>query len=160
MKISAEQLTIREAQERDIPALAAIYAADEVGSHGDTTDPEALADYSRAFDAIAASPNESLYVAELEGEIVGTFQTVILNKLVGRGSVSMAMEAVQTRSDMRGQGIGAIMVDYCIDKAKKAGYWHGAARLERGPAGRASLLRAAWLREATFRLQNEAEITL
>lgn len=119
MKISAEQLTIREAQERDIPALAAIYAADEVGSHGDTTDPEALTDYSRAFDAIAASPNESLYVVELEGEIVGTFQTVILNKLVGRGSVSMAMEAVQTRSDMRGQGIGAIMVDYCIDKAKK-----------------------------------------
>jgi len=119
MKISAEQLTIREAQERDIPALAAIYAADEVGSHGDTTDPEALADYSGAFDDIAASPNENLYVVELEGEIVGTFQTVILNKLVGRGSVSMAMEAVQTRSDMRGQGIGAIMVDYCIDKAKK-----------------------------------------
>jgi GNAT superfamily N-acetyltransferase len=119
MKISAEQLTIREAQERDIPALTAIYAADEVGSHGDTTDPEALADYNRAFDAIAASPNESLYVVELEGEIVGTFQTVILNKLVGRGSVSMAMEAVQTRSDMRGQGIGAIMVDYCIDKARK-----------------------------------------
>lgn len=119
MKISAEQLTIREAQEGDIPALAAIYAADEVGSHGDTTDPEALADYSRAFDAIAASPNESLYVVEWEGEIVGTFQMVILNKLVGRGSVSMAMEAVQTRSDMRGQGIGAIMVDYCIDKARK-----------------------------------------
>lgn len=119
MSISADQLAIREAQERDIPALAAIYAADDIGSHGDTTDSAALDDYHHAFAVIAASPNETLYVVELDGEIVGTFQTVILNKLVGRGSVSMAIEAVQTRSDMRGQGIGAIMIGYCIDKAKK-----------------------------------------
>lgn len=119
MKITADQLTIREAQEADVPALAAIYAADDVGAHGDTTDPSALGDYTKAFNAIASSPNENLYVVELEGEIVGTFQTVILTKLVGRGSVSMAIEAVQTRSDMRGQGIGAIMVGYCIDKAKR-----------------------------------------
>lgn len=119
MRITAEQLTIREALESDIPALAAIYAADDIGSHGDTTDPEALVDYRRAFVAIAASSNETLYVVELSGEIVGTFQTVILNKLVGRGSVSMAIEAVQTRPDMRGQGIGSIMIGYCIDKAKK-----------------------------------------
>lgn len=119
MSITSDQLTIREAQEGDIPALAAIYAADDIGSHGDTTDPTALQDYQRAFAAIAASSSETLYVVELAGEIVGTFQTVILNKLVGRGSVSMAIEAVQTRPDMRGQGIGSIMIGYCIDKAKK-----------------------------------------
>lgn len=119
MSLTAEQLTIREALENDIPALAAIYAADDIGSHGDTTDPKALVDYRRAFAAITASSNETLYVVELDGEIVGTFQTVILNKLVGRGSVSMAIEAVQTRPDMRGQGIGSIMIGYCIDKAKK-----------------------------------------
>jgi GNAT superfamily N-acetyltransferase len=116
-----DTLTIRDAVEADIPALAAIYAADEIGGHGDTTDAAALDDYRRAFAAIAASVNERLYVAETDGEIVGTFQTVILTKLVGRGAVSMAIEAVQTRADKRGKGIGAQMIRFCLDDAKSRG---------------------------------------
>lgn len=121
MSATAEQLHIREAQESDIAVLVAIYAADEIGGHGDTTDAEAHDDYRRAFRSIQSSSNETLYVAEKDGEIVGTFQTVILTKLIGRGGVSMVIEAVQTRPDMRGQGIGAVMIHYCIEEAKRLG---------------------------------------
>ncbi|WHA40058.1 GNAT family N-acetyltransferase [Agrobacterium larrymoorei] len=121
MSTKLDNLVIREAREEDVPALAALFAADEIGGHGDTTDEAALPDYLAAFRAIAMSPNETLYVGELDGAVVGTFQTAVLTKLVGRGAVSMVIEAVQTREDMRGRGIGAIMIRYCIEEARKRG---------------------------------------
>ncbi|WP_245293753.1 GNAT family N-acetyltransferase [Rhizobium bangladeshense] len=98
-----------------------IFAADALGGHGDTTDPEAFADYVRAFTAIDASPDQTLYVAERGGEVVGTFQTMLTTTLTGRGSSAMIIEAVQTRSDMRGQGIGARMIEFAIAEAKGRG---------------------------------------
>ncbi|WP_323690241.1 GNAT family N-acetyltransferase [Rhizobium sp. AN95] len=121
MNATIDTLIIRTARQEDVPALAAIYAADEIGGHGDTADRSALPDYLAAFRDIGASPTETLYVAELDGEIVGTFQTAILTKLIGRGAKSMVIEAVQTRPDMRGRGIGAVMINYCLDEARAKG---------------------------------------
>jgi len=114
-------LVIREAREADLPALVALFAADPLGGHGDTRDPSAFPAYLAAFKAIAASPDQTLCVAELNGEVVGTFQTMITTTLTGRGSSSMIIEAVQTRDDMRGQGIGAQMIEYCIADARQRG---------------------------------------
>ncbi|MGK9053195.1 N-acetyltransferase family protein [Neorhizobium petrolearium] len=111
-------ITIRRARESDLHQLIALFAADDIG-HGDTTDPEAFESYLRAFHVIDASPNEQLFVAELAGEVVGTFQIVFNRTLTGRGSLSMIVEAVQTRADMRGKGIGAEMIGYAIEEAKR-----------------------------------------
>ncbi|NLS03241.1 GNAT family N-acetyltransferase [Rhizobium sp. P32RR-XVIII] len=114
-------LIIRKASESDLPALIAMFAADDIGGHGDTTDPAAFPDYARAFAAIAASPDQALYVAEKTGEVVGTFQISIATTLTGRGASFMIIEAVQTRGDMRGQGIGGQMIEFCIAEAKGRG---------------------------------------
>ncbi|NLS19825.1 GNAT family N-acetyltransferase [Rhizobium sp. P40RR-XXII] len=115
------RLVIREAEESDLPSLIGLFAADTMGGHGDTTDPSAYDDYLRAFRAIAISPDQTLYVAELAGEVAGTFQTMITTTLTGRGSSAMIIEAVQTRADLRGQGIGAAMIDFCIGEARARG---------------------------------------
>ncbi|KWV55693.1 MULTISPECIES: GNAT family N-acetyltransferase [Rhizobium] len=115
------QTTIREARSSDVAALVAIFAADELGGHGDTTAPEILGKYLRAFERIASSPDQTLYVAERDGQVVGTFQTMVVTSLIGRGSSSMIIEAVQTRGDMRGQGIGAQMIEFAIAEAKRRG---------------------------------------
>lgn len=117
-------LVIRVARVDDLPALITLFASDAVGGHGDTTDPEAFGDYARAFAAIEASSDQTLYVAELDGAVVGTFQTMITTSLTGRGSSAMIIEAVQTRSDLRGQGIGANMITFCVEEAKKRGMRH------------------------------------
>ncbi|MET3854390.1 GNAT family N-acetyltransferase [Rhizobium sp. OAE497] len=116
------QLIIREAREADLAALIALFAADDIGGHGDTTDEAAFPDYLRAFSAIAASPDQTLYVAELSGEVAGTFQTSIATTLTGRGASFMIIEAVQTRDDLRGQGIGRQMIEFCIAEAKSRGF--------------------------------------
>jgi GNAT superfamily N-acetyltransferase len=114
-------LVIRVAQRADVPAIVALFADDDVGGHGDTTDASALPDYVAAFERISASANEVLYVAEQKGEVVGTFQTMLTTTMTGRGSSSMIIEAVQTRADCRGQGIGAQMIAFCLEKAKEQG---------------------------------------
>jgi GNAT superfamily N-acetyltransferase len=112
-------LLIRRARATDLLALIALFAADVVGGHGDTTEEAAYEDYLRAFHVIDASQNEQLFVAELDGSVVGTFQIVFNRTLTGRGSLSMIIEAVQTRADMRGQGIGAAMINFAVDEARR-----------------------------------------
>ncbi|MBY4630336.1 GNAT family N-acetyltransferase [Rhizobium croatiense] len=121
MQVGVPDILVRQARKDDLPALVAIFAADALGGHGDTTDPEAFVDYVKAFTAIEASPDQTLYVAEHGGEVVGTFQTTLTTTLTGRGSSAMIIEAVQTRSDMRGQGIGARMIEFAIAEAKGRG---------------------------------------
>lgn len=115
------EVTIRIAEETDVPAIAAIFATDILGGHGDTADPEALPDYLAAFHAITASDNETLYVALVDGTVVATFQTFVTTTMSGRGSSSMIIEAVHTHPDARGQGIGAEMIRFCIGKAERLG---------------------------------------
>ena len=121
MTFHASDILIRQARRGDLPALVAIFAADALGGHGDTTDPEAFQDYVRAFAVIEASPDQTLYIADRCGEVVGTFQTMVTTSLTGRGSSAMIIEAVQTRADMHGQGIGAAMIEFAIAEAKRRG---------------------------------------
>lgn len=119
--MASGDIVIRQAREADLPALIAMFAADPLGGHGDTTDPAAYPDYISAFATIAASSDQTLYVAERKAEVVGTFQIVITTSLNARGSSAMIIEAVQTRADLRGQGIGAQMIEFAIAEAKSRG---------------------------------------
>lgn len=112
-------LIIRRARETDLPDIIAMFAADDKGGHGDTTDPDAFEDYLKAFYVIDASSNENLFVAELGGEVVGTFELLFTRTLTGRGSLTMILEAVQTRPDMRSRGIGKAMVEYAVEEARR-----------------------------------------
>lgn len=112
---------VREARAADLAEIIALFAEDTVGGHGDTTDPAAMPAYRSAFDAIAASPSDTLYVAEIDNHVVGTFQTTLIVTLTGRGSSSLKVSAVQTRADLRGRGIGAAMMRFAIEEARSAG---------------------------------------
>ena len=114
-------IKIRLAERGDVPAIAAMFAQDTLGGHGDSADPADLPLYMAAFDRIAASSNDGLYVAVLDGEVVGTFQTTLITSLTGKGSSSLTIEAVHTRSDMRGRGIGQVMVKHAIEQGRVSG---------------------------------------
>lgn len=113
----ASGCVIREARPDDLAAIVALFADDTLGGHGDTSDPGALPRYRAAFERIAASPNDTLFVAEIGGDIVGTFQTTLITGMSGRGAASLKVEGVQTRADMRGRGIGAAMMHFAVDHA-------------------------------------------
>jgi len=112
---------IRDAREDDIAALAAIFAEDDKGGHGDTADPAALPTYLAAFHRIADSPDNRLLVVEFAGEVVGMAQVTFTTTLTGRGSTRMTIEAVQIRADMRGRGYGEVLMRRCIELGRERG---------------------------------------
>ncbi|WP_412535225.1 GNAT family N-acetyltransferase [Mesorhizobium sp. BAC0120] len=115
------ELLIREACEGDIDGIVECLADDTVGGHGNTTDEAARPRYLAAFARIAASPNDRLYVAELEGEVVGTFQTTLITVMNLHGRPDMTIEAVHVRAKARGKGVGAAMMRFAIEEARRAG---------------------------------------
>jgi predicted N-acetyltransferase YhbS len=121
MKSGRIEVLIRPAEQADIGAIAALFADDALGGHGDTADASARPRYDAAFKRIAASPNDMLYVAELEGEVAGTFQTTLVTTMSGQGSSSLTIAAVQTRADLRSHGIGGQMMRFAIEEARAKG---------------------------------------
>lgn len=113
-----ETLLIRDAAEDDIPALVSMFADDGQGGHGDTTDPSVLPQYLAAFHRIVASPDNHLLVVEHDREVIGTAQFTVIPSLPGRGGSKMTVAAVQVRNDMRGRGIGAMLIRHCIAEAR------------------------------------------
>jgi len=114
-------LLIRQAREDDIDGIVSVLADDTVGGHGNTTDPAARPGYVAAFARIAASPSDRLYVAEFDSQVVGTFQTTLITVMTRHGRPDMTIEAVHVRADMRGKGIGAAMMHFAIEEARRAG---------------------------------------
>ena len=114
-------IDIRPGRREDVPSLVRLFSDDSLGGHADTTDASDLPAYLEAFDWIAASPTNAIYVAVHDNEVVGTFQTVLGRSLSGRGAAHLTVAAVQTRADMRGRGIGEAMMRFAIEKARALG---------------------------------------
>ncbi|MCY0094682.1 GNAT family N-acetyltransferase [Hoeflea ulvae] len=108
---------IRLAKLRDVSEIALILSQDTVGGHSDSSDPADLPLYVAAFERIAASPSDALYVAVSEHQVVGTFQTTLTTSMSGKGEASLTIRTVHTRSDMRGKGIGQMMLIHAIGQA-------------------------------------------
>lgn len=119
--MAAVEVSIRAARREDVPAIAAMHSADTLGGHGNSDGLEDMPAWFRAFEAIAASPNDTLYVAEFAREVVGTFQTTLVMSMNSQAKPNMIVEAVQTRADMRGRGIGEAMMRFAIARAGDAG---------------------------------------
>ena len=114
-------MIVRDAQERDLPAIVALYADDELGSTREQP-AEPLADeYRRAFAAISDDPRTRLVVAEEHGGVAGTLQLSFLPHLVRRGAERAQIEAVRVAAGHRGSGLGRELLGWAIEQARLRG---------------------------------------
>jgi GNAT superfamily N-acetyltransferase len=115
-------VVLRRARLEDVPAIVALIAADQLGAIRDGVRDEAdLAAYTAAFRAIDADPAHVLAVADSGGEIVGTMQLSFLPGLARRGALRAQVEAVRVAENARGSGLGAAMMAWAIDEARRRG---------------------------------------
>jgi len=114
-------LTLRHAVAEDLPDLVAMLAADQLGAHRESLDrtPDALRPYREAFDAIAADPAHLLVVAVDDRRLVGTMQLSFIPGLARRGAWRAQIEAVRVHEDVRDGGVGAWMMGWAIEEARR-----------------------------------------
>lgn len=115
----APALRFRDAEERDVPAVAALLADDPIGAAREAPD---LSTYLDAFRAMRAQPGNRLIVGEAEdGAVVATLQLSVTHGLSHRGASRATIEAVRVASTHRGAGLGRSLVDFAIAEARAAG---------------------------------------
>ena len=117
-------LTIRAAQRGDVTVIAALIrmgASSQPSSREEAMREASHPDYGLAFEAVDASPDSLLCVAELAGRVVGTFQLTFIPGIAERGRMRAKIESVHVDPDFRGQGIGKQMIDHALQLAKARG---------------------------------------
>jgi GNAT superfamily N-acetyltransferase len=115
-------VVLRRARLDDVPAIVALIAADQLGATRDGIRDDAdVAAYTAAFLAIDADPAHLLVVADSAGEIVGTLQLSLLPGLARRGALRAQIEAVRVAESIRGSGLGAAMMQWAVEEARRRG---------------------------------------
>jgi GNAT superfamily N-acetyltransferase len=113
--------TVRIACEQDIPRILELYRQLALTPPSpDTPQPTSEA-YQRAFREINGTPGYRLLVAEENGQIMGTAVLVILPGMAHGVSPFAVVEYVVVDEKSRRYGIGRILMDYIIARAKEAG---------------------------------------
>lgn len=114
-------LTFRLAKIEDLPEITSMLADDVYGAQREKITEKVSDKYLEAFRKIQEDPNQELTVTEISGDIVATFQLTFIQYLNFEGTLRAQIEAVRTRSDYRGQGIGTKVLTYAINRAKEKG---------------------------------------
>jgi len=112
-------LTFREARARDLPAIVALLADDDLGRNREN--PDDLARYSLILGRIEGDVRNSIVVAEQEAAVVGVFQITFITGLSRQGATRALVEGVRVAAAQRGQGIGAAMMRHAVELARARG---------------------------------------
>ncbi|MFD1721435.1 GNAT family N-acetyltransferase [Amnibacterium endophyticum] len=110
---------LRAAEERDVPALAALLADDDLAAERE--DPAGLDPYLIAFRAVDADPAHLLLVAETDGAVVATLQLSLLPGLSRQGALRAQLEGVRVASGHRGGALGSQLVRFALGEARARG---------------------------------------
>lgn len=114
-------VSLRDARRAEVPLIVAMLADDMLGSTRDRVSDPLPQAYFEAFDAITASPDNRLLIAELDGEVVGTLQITFIPGLGRRGATKMLIEEVRVVGPRRGTGIGREMIGAAVALARTRG---------------------------------------
>ncbi len=112
---------VRSATRADLPAIVALLADDVLGTSRESTDPQDLPIYERAFDAMTAQGGNEYLVAERDAQLLAVMQFTVIPGLSRRGRTRAMLEGVRVSSACRGQGVGRWFFEQAIARARAAG---------------------------------------
>lgn len=112
---------IRFARKDDLPAIAAVLAADSLGASRECAELPVARGYVDAFAAMEADPNNEVIVAERAGCVVAVLQLTIIPSLTYQGGTRGLIEGVMVAPDCRGQGIGESLMRWAVSRARTRG---------------------------------------
>ncbi|MCK0770063.1 GNAT family N-acetyltransferase [Chromohalobacter canadensis] len=116
-----EEYRFREARSDDLASLVEMLADDELGQIRESPGTPLKVGYIRAFEAIQNDPNNELLVCESDGQLLGMLHITFIPYLTYIGSWRALMEGVRVASSKRGDGIGAKLFEWAIQRAKEKG---------------------------------------
>lgn len=114
---ASRPLSIRKAVSADLPGVLGLYLQLE----RDESDILPIAEAECMLARFGRYPDYTLYVAELHGEVVGTFALLIMDNLGHRGAPSGIIEDVAVSTAHQGEGIGSAMMEFALGVCRAKG---------------------------------------
>jgi GNAT superfamily N-acetyltransferase len=115
---SVDGVVVRRATDQDIDRMVALL------EHGSLVDGKEdrgdLAPYRSALAEINQGRGGVL-VAEMAGQVIGVCQLIVFRHFQSQGSLCAEIESVHVHPDQRGKGIGHILMEAAIDRAREQG---------------------------------------
>ena len=113
------KLKFRKATKNDVLLIVEMIADDELGKKRENFKIPLPSEYLKSFEKINSDKNQELIVVENKDlEIIGTLQLSFIQYLTYCGGIRAQIEAVRIRKDKRGLGIGKVMFEWAINRAK------------------------------------------
>lgn len=114
--VGPEAFSIRRAQRADLAAVIDLYVQSGL-------DEAALPlDQAEAvFERMQCYPDYGLYVAEAQGQVVGTYALLIMDNLGHCGAPSGVLEDVAVAAGWQSRGVGRAMVGHAIAHCRERG---------------------------------------
>jgi GNAT superfamily N-acetyltransferase len=103
-------VSCREASKADLPRLLRLYAQPDF----DNGIVLSLFEAERLFERIARYPDYKIYVAVVEGNVIGTFALLVMDNLGHMGAPSAIIEDVAVDPSWQGHGVGRMMMRYAL----------------------------------------------
>lgn len=110
-------IVMRRAVDADLADVLALYAQPGV-------DDGAMLGLSAARDILARFaryPDYRLYVAEIDGCVIGSYALLIMDNLGHQGAPSAIVEGVMVAPDRHGRGVGSAMMHHAMAEASLSG---------------------------------------
>ena len=108
-------IAIRRAERADLPAVLALYAQPDL----DDGKVLPIAEAEHIYAQFARYPDYTLYVAECDGRVVGSFALLVMDNLGHLGASSAIVEDVVVDPALHGEGIGQAMMGFALAEAGK-----------------------------------------
>ncbi len=112
---------MRLATREDVSEIVRLLADDDLAKKREHYDNPLPETYYSAFEIISSDKNNFLIVAEIEDSIIGCLQLTYITYLTYQGGKRALIEGVRIDSKYRGKGIGKMMIDWVLSKAKQDG---------------------------------------
>jgi GNAT superfamily N-acetyltransferase len=106
---------VRKASAADIPAVISLYTQPDLDDGNVLTVDQGVA----LFERFGRYPDYTLYVAEQDGEIVGSFALLVMDNLGHLGSPSGIVEDVVVAPTRQSNGIGAAMMRFALERCRE-----------------------------------------
>lgn len=116
-----KQIIFRSATVQDLSRIVQMLADDVLGNIRERYEDPLPESYLRAFKAINEDPNNELVVACIDNEVVGVQQITFTPYITHQGGWRATIEGVRTSSSERGKGIGSLLMEWAIQRAKERG---------------------------------------
>jgi GNAT superfamily N-acetyltransferase len=108
---------VRKASAADIAAVLGLYAQPDLDDGNVLPVDQAVA----LFERFGRYPDYTLYVAEQDHEIVGSFALLVMDNLGHLGSPSGIVEDVVVAPARQGNGIGQAMMRFALERCCEKG---------------------------------------